>query len=163
MKKQQSVLKASAALLLLSLVLSGLALAADTSNDRIVFLTLKFDNSSVQLVDSKIVPGHLKTNRGPSRGEIQYELLGDSGLLLQGAITDPLVKHLEYEDPDNTGKILSKVVAWPEATITLRVPYSAAIKQLSFYRTEQTGGADSKATRTTLGIIDLTIVHRGER
>ena len=163
MKQCQSMLKASVAFLVLCFFLSSLALAADTSNDRIVFLTLKFDKSSVQLVDSKIVPGHLKTNRGPSRGEIQYELLGDSGLLLQGAITDPLVQRLEYEDPDNTGKILSKVIAWPEATITLRVPYSAAIKQLSFYRTEQTGGDDSKATRTTLSIIDLTIVHRGER
>lgn len=163
MKQQQSVLKVNVALLLFCFLLSSIAWSADQSDERILFLTLKFDKSSVQLVDSKIVLGHLKTNRGPSRGEIQYELLGDSGLLLQGAIADPLVQHLEYEDPDNTGKILSKVIAWPEATITLRVPYSAAINQLSFYRTEQTDGADSKATRTTLGIIDLTIVHRGER
>jgi len=106
---------------------------------------------------------HLKTNRGPSRGEIQYELLGESGVMLQGAITNPLVQRFEYEDPDNPGKLISKTVNWIEATVNLRVPYSAAIKELTFYREQSSGSPDTDFTRSVIGVVELTTVHRGER
>lgn len=163
MKQYQSVLKAGVALLMFCFLLSGFARSADETDERILFLTLRFDKTSVHLISSRIVPGHLKTNRGPSRGEIQYELLGESGVMLQGAITNPLVQRFEYEDPDNPGKLLSKTVNWTEATVNLRVPYSAAIKELTFYREQSSGSPDIKSTRSVIGVVELTTVHRGER
>jgi len=163
MKQYQSQFITSAFLLMLCFLLSGVATAADKSNERILFLTLQFDNTSVNLVNSRIVPGHLKTNRGAVTGDIEYELKSDSALLLQGAIENPLVRRFEYEDPDNAGKLKTKVVTSPSATITLRVPYSTAIKQLTFYRVTPSAGTGSKSTRAVRGTIDLTSVHISEK
>jgi hypothetical protein len=102
----------------------------------ILFLHLMMTDSSVKLLDRSIEPGTLKQKRSqPSGGGIYYDVTSTSGeLLWSGDFDDPLVKHLEYEDPEHSGEIRSKIVRTGEAEVTLRIPYIEGRSYIDFYR-----------------------------
>ncbi len=126
---------------LVLLVLAPLSTEAEKSqsSSKIAFLRLQADSSGFKLLEATIVDGSLKSPRGELLlEEYSYELVGiDSTILFQGSFENPLTGRFEYEDPDNPGQILAKIVELPDSELTIRVPVTTAMHRLNIYRIEQ--------------------------
>ena len=116
---------------------------------RILYLHLRRDASGITLIESSIHPGRLKTV--PQAGRLEHEMDG----AVQGRIVDPLMQRLEYEDPSEPGKLLSKLVQRDSADFTLRLPESAAGRSLKFFQrpSPRVGEVRAQANRTFIGEI----------
>lgn len=131
--------------------------AADAPTvSQIVFLQLQFDQSGVTLASSRTVEGKLKQLRAPENREISYDVTNNSGVIFTGALDDPLVKRLEYEDPDNPGQLKMKVVEVTEATVYLRIPYAENLREVTFYRSVSGRSATGETARAKIGSVDLS-------
>jgi hypothetical protein len=156
-----------AALVVLAIILpASLAAADDNDGSEIIFLHLRIDAGGVSLVDARTVPGHLKTPRTDQpRGELVYELVaGESEVLYTAGINDPLTLKFDYEDPDQPGRLKSKVVQLNETEFTVRVPAVAGATSVNFYRVERTTGASTRsAARQLIGSIPVNSGEEVER
>jgi hypothetical protein len=120
-------------LLVLLLLWGGALLAQTNGGPAILFLHLKVKNQVVSLVETSTSPGVLKKSRDPVAGELQYELVSTTGeSLWKGAVADPSIRHLEYEDPPGSGKLKSKTILLDEAEFTIRVPVVSKARQVNF-------------------------------
>ncbi len=117
-------------------LLSAFALAQNDSG-KIAFLTFKYDGDKMTLVNSRVVDGTFKAKTKEFKtGDLRYEIAGgDKTAVSQNFIDNPLVKKLEYEDPDNPGQLVSKIVTLPEAEFTIRIDYSQKPGYIRFYKT----------------------------
>ena len=88
----------------------------------------------------------------------------DGKVVYQGSFDDPLVKRLEYEDPDNPGKLKSITVFLDKAELTVRVPGDMNIENVSFYRLS-TGSdiAAKKEMGRLIGTVPVTLRPGGDR
>jgi len=154
--------KSSLILALIGLfLLSALALAGNESG-KIAFLTFKFDGEKVTLVNSRIVDGAFKEKvKDFKTGDLRYEVVGaDKTTIIQNSIGNPLIKKLEYEDPDNPGQLVSKIVTLPEAVFTVRIDYSQNTDYIRFY---QNGKSPAKGDAVMKMIGDIPIGNLGDK
>jgi len=132
----------------------------------IIFLQLHIAKDTLSLVKSTIVSGTVKQPRVMSRAAgIYYEVESESdSVIASGIVDDPLIRHLEYEDPDNPGTLKSKVVQLTETDFVLRLRYSEDIESVSFYRME--AGANKAGERVSqefLGKVSVDLDAGGEK
>jgi hypothetical protein len=140
--------------------------AADTGGSDIIFLHLRIDAGGVSLVDSRTVPGRLKTPRSDQpRGGLVYEVVtGQSDVLYANGIDDPLTLKFDYEDPDQPGRLRSKVIRLEQTEFTVRVPAIPEATNVNFYRVERASGASAHtASRQLIGSIPLNSSEEVER
>jgi hypothetical protein len=154
---------------LLFLMLAG-ALAAEgqTNNGSgILFLHLKVTNQVVSLVEAKVRPGVLKPGPEGDSTALFCELVTEAGTpLWKGSMPDPTVRHFEYEDAANPGKLQHRVVQLDEAEFTLRVPSLPEARRVDFFKVKAGSGAEAKgqkAARTSWGSIALPAKEQGPR
>lgn len=104
-------------------------------DSKIVFLHLRMRDGVITLVNTKIRPGYLKPQLTSGvKGDILYDVSDISGTSLwQGVSNNPSRRRYEYEDPDNPGKILSKIIDQNDVEFTIRIPYNPGIKTVSFF------------------------------
>ena len=127
-----------------------------TDGPRILFLHLRVTDSSATLLDSSVEPGTVKQRRVQENvNHIQFEVTSSSGQRLwSGDVEDPLVRHLEYEDPDHPGEIKSRLVRTGEGEVMIRFPLVENGSHVDLYRLVP---ASSGVTRTRFGRIELNI------
>ena len=144
-----------------ALMLAGSAQAADQATTRIAFLQLHIDSSGVRLEGATVVEGAIKQPRGEShRAGIFYEVvLKDRTVLTSDVVADPLIRRFEYEDPDQPGRLRSKIVELDEAVFTIRIPYQDAVAQVVISRVSQSPDASRKQVPRRLGVISLDSLH----
>lgn len=142
-------------------LLSAFALAGNESG-KIAFLTFKFDGEKVTLVNSRTVDGAFKEKAKDFKtGDLRYEVVGlDKSTVAQNSIGNPLIKKLEYEDPDNPGQLVSKIVTLPEAEFTIRIDYSQNTDYIRFYRN---GESPDKGEAAMKMIGDIPIGNLGDK
>lgn len=131
------------------------------SSGQIAFLTVKVDPDGVTLLESRLVDGTVKERRAANRVTgLRYEMVSDqSQILSYDVIADPLIRHLEYEDPDQPGRLISKTIQLDEAVITIRVNYTDPTDRLKFYKVAQS--ADKRGLeRESLGTISLKSIGK---
>jgi hypothetical protein len=153
---------AQRAVILAFLLLAGARAAEAQTNPQphILFLHLKVTNQAVSLVDSNLRPGVLKPGREADSTGLFYELVSEAGTTIwKGSMADPNLRHLEYEDPANPGKLQRKRVQLDEAEFTLRVPFHQAARRINFFKlaSSAAGAASQKSSRTSLGSITLPL------
>lgn len=137
--------------------------AEEGQDEQILFLHLQITNGVVRLVESKVVPGHLKpavTAEKP--GDLYLELNSTNRLpVWNDVVPDPLIRRYEYEDPDHPGQLKVKEVKLDQAEFTARVPGRADASRLNIYRLEQpatrSAAMASSQKRTLLGTIELHV------
>ena len=122
----------------------------------IMFLRLRFNGTSVGLVNATIRPGTLKKGRSARvRDGISYQVASASGQVLwSGSVEDPSVRRFEYEDPDHPGQIRTKTVSVDTAEFTVRIPVLKEMENIRFDRRERTEvSRREKYGRQSLGVI----------
>jgi hypothetical protein len=69
------------------------------------------------------------------------------------------MRHLEYEDPANPGKLQHKRVQLDQAEFTIRVPFHQAARRINFFKLASgaPGAARQEVSRTSLGSITLPL------
>ena len=154
-------------LLTLSTVAVGEDLPAKVSAgpEKIIFLTLHADSTGISLVKASSVDGILKERRDSSlRGEILYEVESiDGSVLAHGSANNPLQKRLEYEDPDEPGRLRSKLVTVQESDFVLRIAHRLDIESISFYRVDRSDKKLSAGRGNLLGKIKLVLESEIQR
>jgi hypothetical protein len=137
--------------------------AGESQGEQILFLHLKITNDVVSLVESTVVPGHLKVPIvSEKQGGLYLELTSTNSIpLWADVMADPRVRRYEYEDPDHPGQLKVKEVKLDQAEFTIRVPGRIEATHLNIYRLEQpaakSAAAASSQTRTLLGRIELHV------
>jgi hypothetical protein len=133
--------------------------AADSpepTGEKIVFLKLRREAGAVKLLEVNIRPGRLKPQ--PARGPLEFEVLDASGAAVQsGALKDPSLERLEYEDPANPGHLTVREIRRENPEFTLRIPYHGAARKVRFFlkQTPAPGKLAAAAERIALGEITL--------
>ncbi len=128
--------------------------------DKIVFLHLQIDNSGVSLIDSRVVDGKLKVEKIASRRDglsLKVEATDDLNYYSK-VVENPLIKRYEYEDPDNAGQLITKLVMLEEAEFWIRVPYKADLQTISFSLTDNQPESFSKDRMPIESVIDLSFL-----
>jgi hypothetical protein len=111
------------------------AVAQTNQQPSILFLHLVVTNQAISLVDSNLRPGVLKPGLEADSTGLFYELVSEAGATLwKGSMADPSVRHLEYEDPANPGKLQRKSVKLDKAEFTLRVPFHQSARRINFFK-----------------------------
>ena len=147
-------------LALLCLAGAWAAEAQTNQQPQILFLHLVVTNQAVSLVDSNLRPGVLKPGLEADSTSLFYELVSEAGATLwKGSMADPSVRHLEYEDPANPGKLQRKSVQLDKAEFTLRVPFHQAAQRINFFKLPSgaPGTARQEVARISLGSITLPL------
>ena len=162
------ICRRAAILAFVFLLLAGGRTADAQTNPQpyILFLHLKVTRQAVSLVESNLRPGLLKPGLEADTTGLSYELVSEAGTALwKGSMADPNLRHLEYEDPANPGKLLRKSVQLDEAEFTLRVPFHQAARRINFFRlaTGGAGAAQLAVARTSLGSITLPLNQQRAR
>jgi hypothetical protein len=147
------------------LVLAGArAVEAQTNPPpQILFLHLMVTNQAVSLVDSNLRPGVLKPDLEADATGLFYELVSESGATLwKGSRADPLVRHLEYEDPANPGKLLHKSVQLDSVEITIRIPFHPSARRINFFKQAPGGprAVQQAVSQISLGSITLPLIKQ---
>jgi hypothetical protein len=126
------------------------------AGEHILFLHLRRGPEGVTLLDKTIRAGHLKAL--PANGAFQFEVVnGDGAVLQSGAMRDPAVKRLEYEDPEHPGQLLAREVNADSAEFTIRIPANSAARAVRFYlkKAPPEGKFAARASREFLGEVAL--------
>ncbi|MCP4704878.1 MAG: hypothetical protein GY865_09735 [candidate division Zixibacteria bacterium] len=150
-----------ASVLFISLIFS----VAKGAENKIVFLHFLMDSNTISLISSTPVDGKLKKPRfNTTTKEVYFEVItADSKLLSSGNIYNPLIKRLEYENPNKPGELLNKTINLESAEFTIRVNYSELIDHINFYRTTYDEDPDSiKRSNKLISSVSLTSIVGGE-
>jgi hypothetical protein len=154
-------------MLVVLLACSRTAEAQTNTSPGILFLHLKVTNQVVTLVEANVRPGVLKPGPEGNSTALHCELVSDAGKSLwKGNVADPTVRHFEYEDPANPGKLQHRVVQMDEAEFTLRVPALPEARRIDFYKLRPDSGKEEggqKVTRTSWGSISLPVKQQNSR
>jgi hypothetical protein len=133
---------------------------------QICFLHLSLESNQVSLVSATVAPGKLKVF--PAQDAVLgLEVATAAGQVLwTNRVADPSFRHLEYEDPDHPGQILSKEVRLTNTEFTVRIPVMRDAHHVNFYRlnsssTTNGAGANPSTAQVTsparqeLGSVEL--------
>ncbi len=140
----------------IALLLTFFAIGA-YAEDRIAFLHLKIEGNRITLLDTKIVPGKLKELRGiTEKSGLKFETVSlDNKITPYKIMNNPLVRKFEYENPENPGKLISKIIVEESAEFTIRINYEDNLDHLNFYTVEMQPNK-ANASATFLNKISLT-------
>lgn len=155
-----------AGFLLLLMFCSGPLQAGKSINSEIIFLQLHIDKDSISLIKSVVVPGAIKQPRvGSISKDIYYEVESKTGsVITSGTVDNPLIRRVEYEDPDNPGTLKTKVIELSEADFVLRLNYSDDIEAVSFYKlTSNRNDPGEKPSRELLSRVPVDLNAGHER
>ena len=132
---------------LLFLAACPLAVNAQLSSPKILFLHLKLESNQVSMVKASLAHGTLKrfSERPPS---LDLEVATSVGeVIWTNRVADPSIRRLEYEDPVHPGEVIGKEVHLTNVEFTVRVPVFPNADHVSFYRTEPPAGTNAPAAR----------------
>lgn len=154
-------------ILIIIVVFSFLSIiSSDTrSENKIAFLRFRIDSTTVSLTKSTLVEGHLKKSRtNNSSKEIYFEVVSKkSKLLSSGNLENPLVKRLEYENPNKPGELLHKIVNFESMEFTIRIDYNSQIDRINFYRSQYDKDIQTiRNSENLIGSVSLTSITGGE-
>ena len=142
--------------LLLAVLVATTAVAFSThsgakpKSDRILFVNVTLIDGDVYLVDTKVVKGTLKKQKGlPSSGNYLYfSVLSKSGTVLyEGAIPDPSLISVEYEDEG--GQLQRQTSVLKSVDFAVRMPFDEAASQVIFYKIEKVPDGLQRVGRKT--------------
>jgi hypothetical protein len=127
------------------------------AGNEIMFLRLRVRDDTISLVRLTTSPGKLKhRDVARSAGGILYNVISSSGeSLWSGSIDDPAVRRYEYEDPEFSGQIKTKVVAVNDVEFTLRIPVIKGIRRITFDRPARTFEQNGKPAYRRIGSLDV--------
>jgi hypothetical protein len=134
------------------------ALAQTNAAPQILFLHLRLTQKDIALVESSVRPGVAKPQPNAETKEIQFELVSSRDKVLwRGAMDDPRVRHVEFENPPRSGHLKRKIIQSKEAEATIRVPLLAEARQIDFYALDsaEVGKSDKPPARKLLGTVAL--------
>jgi hypothetical protein len=115
------------------------ARAQHAASAQTLFLYVKVQHDSLILEKSRLVRGTLKSRRPAARGDLWYEISSSANQPLNGAwIRKPTALHYDVLRPD--GSLSGGVKTLEETTFVIRVPYSADLKKISFYKPAKSKG-----------------------
>src|SRR5215471_14955404 len=118
--------------LLLGAYGAGVVRAQETPS-QIFFLHLKLQSNQVSLVSASVSSGRLKVF-SQNHAALDVEVATSAGQVLwTNRVADPSIRHLEYEDPDHPGQIISKEVQQTNAEFTIRVPVVPNAHHVNFH------------------------------
>lgn len=116
---------------------------AQESPPQILLLHLKLQSNQVSLVTAAFAPGRLKVFP-EHHAALDLEVATSSGQVLwTNIVADPSFRHLEYEDPDHPGQIISKEVQLTNAEFTVRVPVFRDAHHVNFHLTQSSAGTNA--------------------
>jgi hypothetical protein len=145
------------ALMTLSL---GRVPASDGTN-QFLFLTLRLKGGTVTLEKASVVSGTLKPQQDSTDAEPLFVTLepaeGEARWSL--AIDDPSIQRYEYEDPQQSGVLKSKLVQVDDVEFVVRAPLTPGVRHIAIHRKEKSvqpakAGA-LPAAKTLLARIEL--------
>ena len=129
-------------------------------SDHIALLHMRLKDGAISLRNLRLKPGKLKKTDSAYRqaGTIEFEAVSrEDKVVLTGAVDDPAVRRLEYEDPDNPGRLKTLVVREPDADFMVRVPWNPKIKSVRFFRLEKDRKAGAeRLVRKPLASVDVS-------
>ncbi len=152
--------------LLLSAIYSPAPLMAEEGEAAgILFMRLHISEDGVSLVESSVVPGSLKKPRaefGPEVSGIYYDVRSETdSLITSGRFDNPLIRKLEYEDPDNPGALKQKIISLTETDFMLRIAFSDQIRRVTFYELDSSQEPRGGPRRIPLGTISINAAAGG--
>ena len=116
---------------------------AQESPSQILFLHLILQSNQVSLVSAAVTPGRLKVFP-EHRAALDLEVATSAGQVLwTNSVADPSLRHLESEDPDHPGQIISKEVQLTNAEFTVRVPVIRDAHHVNFYLSRSADGTNA--------------------
>lgn len=123
---------------------------AQESSPKIIFLHLKLDSNQVSLVSASVSPGTLK-RVSEHQPALDLEVATSVGQVLwTNNVANPSLRHLEFEDPDHPGEILSKEVQLTNTEFTVRIPVFREAHHVNFYRSESSAGTNAAAAKLSV-------------
>lgn len=134
---------------------------ARAQQDGIWFLHFRLTNGQVELVNQKRTPGVLKAPRAArSARTLQLDLeAADGATIWSQAVEDPTFKRIEYEDPQQPGRMRVREITTTNVEFTVRVPFRAqartAVLSRRADRAPAKGIAAAPAARLELGRVKL--------
>ncbi len=102
---------------------------------KILFLifTMKRDGD-IKLTSSRVVAGSLKNRKENYEGEFLYEVMNsENRSAARGAFHSPLVRHVDWLDPDDPTRMKGGVVVDTTAQFVVRVPFESNLSAISFF------------------------------
>ena len=118
-------------------------ISAQESQSQILFLHLTLQSNQISLVSAAVAPGRLKVFSEHSAA-LELEVATSAGQVLwTNSVTDPSLRHLEYEDPDHPGQIISKAIQLTNAEFTVRVPVIRDAHHVNFYLWRSLAGTNA--------------------
>jgi hypothetical protein len=132
--------------LMLTVIQAGQALGqalGQANSAKIAFLHLKMESNQVTLLSASVSPGVLK--RLPDyRAAIDLEVANAAGQVLwANRVANPLIRRLEFEDPEHPGVILNKLVQLTNAEFTVRVPVLPGSHHVNLYAQQAAPGTNT--------------------
>ena len=142
-------------LLLMLATCETVVVFAQESSPQILFLHLKLENNQISLVEASVAPGTLKrlSARQPS---FDLEVASSSGQVLwTNTVANPSIRHLEYEDPNHPGEIISKGVQLTNTEFTVRVPAFTNAHHVNFYQWQSSAGTNAMEANPLVASLPL--------
>src|ERR1039458_3540420 len=131
---------------------------AQESPSQILFLHLILQSNQVSLVSAAVTPGRLKVFP-EHRAALDLEVATSAGQVLwTNNVADPSIRHLEYEDPDHPGEIISKEVQLTNTEFTVRVPVFRDAHHVNFYLAQSS--AETNAAGANPSVANLSVPQR---
>lgn len=104
------------------------------NDDRIIFLYLKKQNSTITLERSSIIKGKLKSRFKNTFAGLEYSVALESGrTILSGVVKDPTLVSCDYIDPNDPLRLKGGRVIQNEARFVIKIPYMEGMDNISFY------------------------------
>jgi hypothetical protein len=142
------------AAILLSLCLPFSLVAQTNSQPKMLFLHLRLKGGVITLLDSVSQKGVVKRPR--LDGTLHYQMFSSKGQgLWAGAMPNPALRELEYEEPVGSRNFKRKTVVMDPAEFTLRVPALPDANRLEFFTLVSDPSDSTVSTKRLLGTVML--------
>jgi hypothetical protein len=94
------------------------------------------DSTGFELLDVSLTDGLLKSPRNSTpNSDYTFELVDTANVVTyRGGFDNPLINRFEYEDSENPGQILTKVVELKSTELTFRIPIRNDALSLTIYK-----------------------------
>src|ERR1019366_2018364 len=112
---------------------------------QIFFLHLKLESNQVSLVSASVAPGTLKRFSEHRPALDLGVVTSDGQVLWTNNVANPSIRHLEYEDPDHPGEIISKEVQLTNTEFMVRVPAFRDAHHVNFYLAQSSADTNAAA------------------
>jgi len=117
-------------------LLNSSGISQSLEDDNIVHLDLRITSDHIELLNTKITEGRLKSLhqiKDFAKNNIYFEILsGKNQELYNSTIPNPLNRYIEYADED--GNLSQTKIVSDTALISIRLPYHREINRIDFYK-----------------------------